>query len=366
MIRDLNSSAPPRPGEELDAARLAEYLHGALAGDGAIEIEQFPSGHSNLTYLVRRGGLVRRESEEWVLRRPPFGSKVKSAHDMGREYRVLSRLSKVYPPAPEPILYCEDESVLGAPFYLMRRLHGMVLRRKWPESITGDPALSRRICEAFIDNLAALHAVDAEAAGLGDFGRPQGYVRRQVEGWSKRWTDARTEDIPDMDSTAAWLGANMPPDGGAAIIHNDYKFDNVLLDPDDPTRVTGVLDWEMATLGDPLMDFGTALSYWIDASDPAEFRALAFSPTWMPGFLDRRGVVERYEQATGRSVAHPIFYYSYGLFKLAVILQQIYYRYFHGLTKDERFGEFRFTVRKLARQAAASIAAQSLQPGQWR
>jgi aminoglycoside phosphotransferase (APT) family kinase protein len=360
MTRDLNTTTAPRPGEELDAERLGCYLRRELLEfDGEVVVEQFPSGHSNLTYLVRSGG------REWVLRRPPFGSKVKSAHDMSREYRILSHLHAVYPPAPRPVLYCEDEAVLGAPFYLMVRLHGLVIRKTWPQSFPRTPELSQRVSKAFIANLADLHAVDVAAAGLADFGRPEGYVRRQIEGWTRRWQDAQTEPVEDIDSLVAWFASHTPGESGAAVIHNDYKFDNLLLDPDNLTRITGVLDWEMATIGDPLMDFGTALSYWIDRTDPPEFQALAFAPTWMEGFLDRREVVEHYQDVTRRSVADPLFYYVYGLFKLAVILQQIYYRYFHGLTKDERFARFRHVVRLLARHAAACLAADSLQPRRW-
>jgi len=349
MIRDLNTTAPPRPGEELDLPRLAAFLD-----RGPVEVEQFPAGHSNLTYLVRAGG------EEFVLRRPPFGSRVKSAHDMGREFRVLSKLHRVYPPAPEPLLYCEDPSVLGAPFYLMRRLRGIVLRRQWPPEITSSPETCGSISRAFIDNLALLHGVPLAEAGLADFGRPEGYVRRQIEGWSKRWTDSRTEPLGEMDDAAAWLAREMPAESEASLIHNDYKFDNVIFDPGDFTRITGVLDWEMATVGDPLMDLGTTLAYWIDARDPDPFRALAFAPTWRSGFPTRPEVVARYQERTGRSVPRPVFYYVYGLFKLAVILQQIYYRYVHGHTTDERFAVFRTTVRELARQSVRAIEADSV------
>jgi aminoglycoside phosphotransferase (APT) family kinase protein len=357
MPRDFDPTAPPRPGEELDATRLGQWLRPRLEGcDGPIAIEQFPAGHSNLTYLVRSGG------REWVLRRPPFGSRVKSAHDMGREYHILSRLCRVYPPAPEPLVYCDDESVIGAPFYLMRRLHGVIIRKRLPETIPSDPVLLRRIADAFIANLAALHRVDPAQAGLADFGKPQGYAARQIEGWTKRWHAAATEPVDEMDRLAAWLAVRLqaletPP---PAVIHNDYKFDNVLLDAADPARVAGVFDWEMATVGDPWMDLGTALSYWIDRDDPPEFRALKFSPTDLEGFPTRRGVLARYEEASGRRVPDPVFYYAYGLFKLAVILQQIYYRYAQGLTQDPRFAEFPAVVRGLARQGWRSAGSGEL------
>jgi aminoglycoside phosphotransferase (APT) family kinase protein len=237
----------------------------------------------------------------------------------------------------------------------MRRLHGVVIRRQLPAAIPQEPALLRRIALAFIDNLTALHAVDLRAAGLEGFGKPEGYVRRQVEGWSRRWHDARTSDLPQMDSAAGWLAANMPPESGRAVIHNDYKLDNVLLDPADPARVVGVFDWEMATVGDPLMDLGTAMSYWIDGWDPPELQALRFSPANLPGFPSRAEFLDRYQSASGRNVEAPLFYYVYGLFKLAVILQQIYYRYAQGLTRDERFARLPGVVAGLARQAARAL-----------
>ena len=341
---DLDPTAPPRPGEELDVARLEAWL-----GRGALTCEQFPAGHSNLTYLIRV------EGQEYVLRRPPFGTQVKSAHDMGREYRVLSQLHRVYAPAPRPTLYCEDLAVLGAPFYMMERLPGFVVRKQLPAALAGSPDLCRRLSLALVDNLAALHGLDPAAAGLAGFGKPEGYVRRQIEGWSKRWTDAQTEDVPAMNDAARWLAAGMPAESGAALVHNDYKLDNILLDPADPSRITGLLDWEMATVGDPLMDLGTALSYWIEAADPPAFQQLRFSPTTAPGFIARREFVERYEDRSGRAVAHPAYYYVYGLFKLAVILQQIYFRYARGHTTDERFAPLGEVAKGLGRQACLAI-----------
>ena len=347
MPPDPNPTAPPRTGEELDVGRLEAWL-----GQGAVTSEQFPAGHSNLTYLIGVGG------REYVLRRPPFGTQVKSAHDMGREYRVLSKLHAVYPPAPRPTAYCDDPAVLGAPFYLMERLPGMVIRKQLPAPLAGSPELCRRLSFALVDNLATLHGVDLVAAGLDGFGKPQGYVRRQVEGWSKRWIDAQTEDVPSMNQTAEWLAARMPGESGAAaLIHNDYKLDNILLDLEDPARITGLLDWEMATVGDPLMDLGTALSYWIEAGDPVAFQQLRFSPTVAPGFITRREYVDRYAEKTGRVIENPVYYYTYGLFKLAVILQQIYYRYAHGHTGDERFASLGEVAKGLGRQACEAIAA---------
>jgi aminoglycoside phosphotransferase (APT) family kinase protein len=296
--------------------------------------------------------MVRVGDTDYVLRRPPFGTQVKSAHDMGREYRVLSKLHAVFPQAPRPLLYCDDPAVLGAPFYLMQRLRGLVIRKELPAALAADPARCRELSRSLVDTLARLHSVDLAEAGLDGFGKPQGYVRRQIEGWTARWRDARTTDVEEMDQLAAWLAERMPTESGAALIHNDYKLDNVMVDPEGLTTVTGVLDWEMATVGDPLMDLGTALSYWVESTDPPEFLSSRLAPTASPGFYTRREVVERYAEATGRQVPHPEYYLAYGLFKLAVILQQIYHRYVHGHTRDHRFAGFGEVVLALARQGA--------------
>jgi aminoglycoside phosphotransferase (APT) family kinase protein len=330
-----------RSGEELDADALARYLAAELpeiAGpEPRVTIEQFPGGYSNLTYAVQ---VVGNEERQMVLRRPPFGNRVKSAHDMGREFRVLDSLSRVYPPAPRPYLHCEDESILGAPFYLMERRRGVILRRDVPPGLTLDETTVRGLSEALIDNLARLHGVDVEAAGLADLGKPQGYVERQVKGWAERYRKARTSEVPTIEQLAVWLEENRPPESdppASALVHNDYKYDNLLLDPGDLTRIIAVLDWEMCTVGDPLMDLGTSLAYWVEASDPERARALVMGPTHLPGSLTRRQLVQRYEETSGRPVEHGLFYYTFGLFKLAVILQQIYARYHRGVTQDPRF-----------------------------
>jgi len=357
VAADPNHTAPVRAGEELDLARLGDFLRERLPEfAAALEVEQFPSGHSNLTYLVRSG------TGELVLRRPPFGTKVKSAHDMGREYRVLSRLSKVYPKAPRPLLYCEDPAVVGAPFYLMERLRGIVIRKDLPPELAAAPETLRRLSESFIENLALLHGLEVRSCGLDDLGKPEGYVARQIEGWTRRWQDAQTEAVPGIDQLAAWLAGHAPPESGASLIHNDYKLDNLLLDPEDPTRIVGVLDWEMATLGDPLMDFGTTLSYWVEPGDPPEFLALRFAPTARPGFLSRAQLVEHYARASGRDLSNVLYYYVYGLFKVAVVVQQIYYRWVHGLTRDERFSILGETAKALGRQAAEAVEAGSIAP----
>jgi aminoglycoside phosphotransferase (APT) family kinase protein len=339
-----------RPGEELDVARLEPYLLAQLPGSkGPLVVEQFPGGASNLTYLVRLG------DKEMVLRRPPFGNRVKSAHDMGREYRVLSKLHAVYAPAPEPYLYCEDESILGAPFYCMERRHGIVLRRKLPEGFDASPEMMLKLNQAFIDNLVDFHKIDYEAAGLGDLGKPAGYVTRQVGGWSKRYVAARTDDVPAMEWLMEYFPQHMPPEVAATLVHNDYKFDNIMLDPDDMTKIVAVLDWEMCTLGDPLMDFGTVLSYWVQANDPPQLQIHAFGPTQRAGSMTRRQLTEYYGQKSGFDTSNVIFYYTFGLFKTAVIVQQIYYRYVQGHTKDQRFATFDQNVLALANEAQRAL-----------
>lgn len=350
----IDSTRPVRPGEEIDAAALAVWLKSRLPGiEGPIAIEQFPGGHSNLTYLLRFG------DDELVLRRPPVGSRVKTAHDMGREFHVLSRLYAAYPKAPRALLHCDDPGVIGAPFYVMERVRGVILRQQEaPAGIDLSPPLLRSISEAAVDGLADLHAADWRAAGLEDLGRPEGYVARQVEGWTGRWRQARTDDVPDLDRTAAWLAENLPrpaETAGAALIHNDYKYDNLVLHPQDLARVVAVLDWEMATIGDPLMDLGTSLGYWIDPDDHPAARMLPAGPTTLPGNPGRAEVVQRYALRSGRDVTGILFYYVYGLFKIAVIAQQIYYRYQQGLTHDERFAALLGAVRILGHMASQAI-----------
>lgn len=336
-----------RAGEELDLAKLTAYLTQQF-GPGEVSVQQFPGGHSNLTYLVRHG------DREYVLRRPPFGSKVKSAHDMGREYTVLTKLSPVYDRAPRPYAYEPTGEVLGAPFYLMERRHGVVLRKSVPADIANDLPRVRRICEHLVDALVDLHAVDYKAAGLADFGKPVGYIERQVTGWTKRYVDSQTDEIASVNEAGAWLASHMPAEGAPALIHNDFKFDNVIFDPG-LERITGVLDWEMATVGDPLMDLGTSLSYWVEAGDPQTFYQLPFGPTARPGMMTRAEYAERYLERSGRRADNLVFYYAFGLWKTAVVLQQIYYRWRKGNTSDARFAGLIVGVKILADTARAAI-----------
>jgi aminoglycoside phosphotransferase (APT) family kinase protein len=275
---------------------------------------------------------------------------------MGREYRVLSGLSRVFSPAPRPFVYCDDELVLGAPFYVMERRRGLILRRDWPAELPRTPELLRDMCGSLIDTLADLHEVNVQVAGLAEFGRPEGYVHRQVEGWTNRYRDAQTEQVAEMDSSAQWLAEHLPDESGTALIHNDFKFDNVAFDPQPPHPVASVLDWEMATVGDPLMDLGTSLGYWVEASEIGQLNASFVGPTWLPGAMTRNELVERYFARRGIPTRDMRFYHVYGLFKIAVIVQQIYARFVRGFTRDPRFARLDASVRQLARQAARAIA----------
>jgi aminoglycoside phosphotransferase (APT) family kinase protein len=349
-IAILDGTKPVRDGEQLDLAALDAYLAQALPElVGPLTVEQFPSGYSNLTYLLRKG------EAELVLRRPPAAVQVKSGHDMAREHRVLSGLQGIYPLAPRPLAYCEDPGVLGAPFYLMERRRGIILRKRIPEALGVDEATLRAMCGALLDQLAALHAVDLKAAGLADLGRPEGYVRRQVEGWIERFERAKTSDVPDIERLGAWLRERIPEHGEGTLVHNDYKFDNIMLDPTDLTKIVAVLDWEMCTLGDPLMDLGTVLAYWVEPKDGPALLMHAFGPTAMPGSMTRRQLADYYGQKSGYDTSNVLFYYAFGLYKTAVIVQQIYARYVQGFTKDERFAQFDKTVAALSQEAARAV-----------
>lgn len=346
---------PARPGEELDTARLEPFLrHHFPEERGDLSVKQFPSGHSNLTYSVHLG------AREFVLRRPPFGSKVKSAHDMGREFRVLLKLRDAYPLAPRVLVYCDDEAVLGAPFYLMDPIAGIVIRRTVPRGIEFSPPTARALSETFIDNLARLHRIDYAAIGLADLGKPQGYLQRQVHGWIERYHGSKTHDYPEVEKMSAWMQEHMPLRSDAALIHNDYKYDNLVLDSADLTKIVGVLDWEMCTIGHPLSDLGTALAYWVDPNDPDELQRIAWSPTNSPGSLTRAQLAARYSELTGREVSEMPFYLAFARFKIAVIVQQIYYRFHHGLTTDARFAAMPGVIKILLRSSLHAAQSNKL------
>lgn len=350
-MKPVDTPCEVRKGEEINIRKLRSYLKEHLPGaDGEMNVKQFPSGFSNLTYLIAFG------SREFVLRRPPMGTKAKTAHDMNREYRILKSISDSFARVPRPLHYCDDPEVIGSRFYIMERLSGIVLRKEIPQGVLETESEVRTLCRNWIKVLNDLHTLDYRACGLEDLGRPEGYVRRQVEGWAGRYRNARTEDVPDFEHIMDWLMGHMPDDHpNPALIHNDYKFDNVFLDPMEPTRIIGVVDWEMATIGDPLMDLGASLAYWIEHDDPEETRLIATLPTAHPGMLRRREIVALYEDISGSRITGFEFYYCFGLFRLAVIAQQIYYRYYHGQTRDTRFKNLAFFIHILEKTAGRAM-----------
>jgi len=340
-----------RAGEELDVARVDAYLRSiAPELEGTPEIAQFPGGASNLTYLLRY------ENRELVLRRPPFGHKAKSAHDMTREAELMAALAPVYPYVPKVFAICRDPEVLGTDFFVMERIRGLIPRRDLPRGLVLDAAQARTLCLNMLDRMIELHLIDYRGTKLAQLGKGEGYTERQIRGWSDRYRRARTPDVGDFEPVMAWLAAEMPPnDVASCLIHNDYRFDNVVLDEHDPLRVVGVLDWEMATLGDPLMDLGNTLAYWVEAGDDATSHQVRRQPTHLPGMLTRREVIEYYGEKTGFRTDNFGFYEVYGSFRLAVIAQQIYYRFFHRQTDNPEFEGFGNIVRYLEQRCLASI-----------
>lgn len=324
---------PVRVEDAFDVEAVAAWLEGHGV-EGVPEVRQFPGGASNLTYLLTYPGL------ELILRRPPGGAKARGAHDMRREHTIQSRLAPVFSYVPAMVAFCDDPAVLGSDFYVMERVPGTILRAQPPPGTDLRPQRAGRLCEAFVDRLVELHAVDPGAAGLSDLGRGSGYVERQVTGWSRRYRTARTSDVGDFEPVMGWLAERMPADVDSCVIHNDYRLDNVVLDPADVVTIRAVLDWEMATLGDPLMDLGGAMAYWLQADDPAPLRSLSRQPTALPGMWTRAEVVGHYLERTGRQLDDWRFYEVFGFFRLAVILQQIHYRYVHGQTTNEAFADF--------------------------
>ncbi len=345
-----------RAGEELDVAALDRYLRDHLAVESSgldqvnLQIEQFPGGHSNLTYLIRFG------KQEFVLRRPPVGPVAPTAHDMPREYKLLSVINPLFPLAPKPVLLCDDPGIIGVPFYLMERRRGFIVRFTVPERIGDDLGLRRRLSEAVVDTLVALHAVDIEASGIVQIGKPAGFVTRQVRGWAERWQRSKTGELAEMDGVIQWLVDRIPPESATTptIVHNDFKLDNLMLDENDPARVVAVLDWEMCTVGDPLVDVGLLLTYWTmkgrGAGGGDQNRSLR-AVTNGPGWLTREEIIARYEAGTGRDLSRISFYETFARFKVAVIIQQIYFRYVQGQTHDERFRNFDGLVKELSVEA---------------
>jgi aminoglycoside phosphotransferase (APT) family kinase protein len=353
-MEHVDKATDIRNGEELDKDKIMEFLKDTVPGlSGESMIRQFPSGFSNLTYLVTVG------DEEFVLRRPPFGKKAKTAHDMSREYKILKALRPFFPYCPEALAYTDDLSIMGCPFYIMQRLKGIILRKNLPDGLALNPDKARKLSENMIRILGELHSVDYIEAGLRDFGKPEGYVKRQVDGWSSRYRDAWTDDAPDYEEIMTWLAEKMPADTTRpCIIHNDFKLDNAVLDPDDPLRIIGILDWEMSTIGDPLMDLGNSLAYWVERNDPEEVQAIRLMPTNLEGMLTREEQVALYADIMEEAIDNFDYYFCFGIFRLAVIAQQIYYRFYHGQTKDKRFQMLIFAV-KILEGAAKTVIQKS-------
>jgi len=278
---------------------------------------------------------------------------------MGREYRILNQLNVGFPYCPKAYVHCTDESLIGSEFYVMERVNGIILRSDLPPELNFDAQQTEALCKNFIDTLVELHQVDYTACGLADLGRPEGYVKRQIGGWGERYEKALTPDAPSWETVRAWLKEKMPADHPvSSIVHNDYRFDNVILDPTNPMKIIGVLDWELTTIGDPLMDLGNTLAYWIEASDPAPVQLMRRQPSHAPGMLTRRQFVDYYAERSGIQIDNFDFYYTYGLFRLAGIVQQIYYRFFHGQTQDKRFAQF-IQMNKLLEQMSLQVIDKS-------
>lgn len=348
-----NEPGPVRAADTFDVAALHAWLREEVAGLPADPpgVHQFAGGASNLTYLLRY------PDRELILRRPPAGAKPASGHDVVREARIQERLAPSFPYVPRVVAVAEDHPALGGDLAVTERLHGTILRTRIPAELGLDPAATRRLSERLVDRWVELHAVDPEAAGLREFGRGPGYVERQVRGWSERYRAARTRNVPRFERVMAWLEANRPDDAGACLIHGDYRLDNLVLAPDDPTRIVGVLDWELATVGDPLMDLGASLAYWVQADDGRAFRMLRRQPTDAPGMLTRCEVVDRYLAATGRSLTPDAwrFYEVYGLFRLAVIIEQIHARDVAAGQRNPAFRWFWLGVHVLHRRCLRLI-----------
>jgi aminoglycoside phosphotransferase (APT) family kinase protein len=343
-----------RPGEELNLAALADWLRGKIAGaERGVTVEQFPGGHSNLTYLLR----MNEDGREYVLRRAPLGPVAPKAHDMAREFRVLQTVHPHFREAPAVFHLCEDPTVLGAVFFLMERRHGLILRDDVPPQLAEVPNYAQSVSEAFIDSLIRLHAIDVSKTGLIALGKPEGFLARQVQGWADRWNRAKTDDIPKMDSVIRWLIDRRPVSPAPTLVHNDYKLDNIMLALGSAGRIEAVnkieavLDWEMATVGDPLADLGLTLCYWAWAEAPQLRTRGVPALTSQAGWYTRDQFVQRYAERTGRDLSHIAYYEVLGVFKLAVILQQIYYRFWCGQTQDARFHDFGERVRGLVELA---------------
>lgn len=352
---DSDGARAVRDEDSFDVASMAGWLRENASDTTGLgpdpTVRQFAGGASNLTYLLQYG------ERDLVLRRPPGGHKAKSAHDMRREFTIQDRLATAFPLVPTMVAFCDDESVIGSDFYVMERLLGSVPHQEMPEGVTLSPGQAHTLCNRFVDTLVDLHSVGPAKAGLSELGRGEGYVARQVSGWSDRYRKARTRNVGSFESTMRWLDAHQPADVRNCLIHNDFRLDNLVLDAGDPTKIIGVLDWEMATLGDPLMDLGGSMAYWVHHSDNALFRRFRRQPSHLPGMLSRPEIVHRYCERSGLSLTDRewAFYEVFGLFRLAAIAQQIYFRYYHKQTTNPAFKNLNLAVVALEMRCRSLI-----------
>ncbi|WP_282606999.1 phosphotransferase family protein [Pelagibius sp. Alg239-R121] len=341
-----------RPDERLELSRLEPFLRAQLPGaEGEISVLQFGGGHANLTYMISIG------QDEWVLRRPPLGPVAPGAHDMKREHRVLSRLHEVFPLAPRSFLLCEDRAIIGADFQIMERRRGIAVRALLPPDYGAFPDLKRRIGDMLIDTLVELHQVDPAAVGLQTLGHPEGFLQRQLDGWARRWKAAKDRDLESVDHLVKRLQTDLPSSQVATLVHNDYKLDNMLLDPSDPAKPTALLDWDMCTRGDPLSDLGLLLNYWAEPGDDPACHSVSAMPTWTGGFPSREDAVDRYARLSGLDLSAWRWYHAFGIFKMVVVIQQIYIRYLRGQTADSRFAAFGDKVVAMAAHGLAVVEA---------
>ena len=343
-----------RKGELINLTPLKEYLSKELKINSSIEVLQFPSGFSNLTYLIKAG------DNRLVLRRPPHGANIKSGHDMNREFKVLSKLKNHFNKVPNPVIFCDDKSVIGDEFYLMEKVEGVIFRGSHLKSNFPKQNLISDLVSSFIETFSEIHSLKYIDIGLKDFGKPYGYNKRQVEGWIKRYNNAKTDSFKEIEKTIDWLSNNLISSSKPCLIHNDYKFDNLMFEITKKINMNAVLDWEMSTIGDPLMDFGTSLGYWIHESDPDIIKKMNFNITHIKGMPSRQELVHMYGEISGRSVKNILFYFVFGLFKIAGIIQQIYFRYKKGLTKDTRFSELNKGVELLGMRSLQPIQKTKL------
>jgi len=351
----IDSPSEIRHGEEFALEKLKTYLSKNNIHADSLSIKQFPSGYSNLTYFLKTS------SKEFVLRRPPFGAKsLQGGHDMFREYNVLKNLKSQFTKVPDVYLYCDNNEIIGAPFYLMERVEGYIIRPNLQQKDSPGKEVIQNVSKSLVSTLVELHNVDIDQANLNELGNINGYVKRQVEGWIKRYNHSKTDSIANMEFIASWLHENQPLEIQRSIVHNDFKYDNLVLDKDNHSKITAVLDWEMATIGDPFMDLGTTLGYWVDKHDLPELKLFQLSATTLDGNPTREGILELYEKESGKNITNPVFYYVFGLFKIAVIAQQIYYRYEKGYTKDRRFSLLNLAVMSLSVMAKQAIIKNRL------